>query len=115
MKKIHFKNKEEFIEFYVDFFQLLYFITKQNKRVTKRLREFLIKSVIMLQEGWDLDSAEGVLEIADRMNFRNKDEVYNYRKKLKERGLMVQTRDSLKLPMALHLPTVLPSAFSFRI
>lgn len=102
MRQIHWQTKREFVEFYVDFFQLLYFPHEEH-RAKDRLREFLIHLVLMHHEEWVLYSSAAVHEIADRMGFKNRDEVYNYRKKLKKMGLLIQTKEDLMLPGMLRL------------
>lgn len=104
MRKIVQKTKEDFFNFYVEIFQLLNI--PEHLRVSDRTKEFLVNMVILFNEGWNLSSKESVLELADRMNFSNKDEVYNYRKKLKDKGLIVQTKTGLILPPALSLKEI---------
>ena len=110
MRIIEKSSKEEFITFYVDLWQLLNL--PEKLRVDDRLKEFLIYLVIMYNEGWTLNSKEAVYEVADRMGFKNRDEVYNYRKKLKEQGLLLQTKTDLILPPALQLKKI-PSKITF--
>lgn len=104
MRKISKNTKEAFIAFYIDIFQLLNL--PEEARVKDRLREFLIHSVIMHNEGWILNSSSSVHEIAKRMKFINRDEVYNYRKKLKAKGLLKQTHNDLLLPNSLMLKSI---------
>lgn len=104
MREINFKDVKKFISFYVDVFQLLNLPV--NMRVKGRLREFLVNQVVMFHEGWDLNSAEGVKEISARMGFTTRDEVYNYRLKLKKQGLFQQTKEGLVLPPGLSLSKI---------
>lgn len=105
MKKFYWTTKRDFIEFYIDLFQLLYFAQEKN-RVRDREREFLIHLVIMNNEGWDLSSRKSVRELKNRMKFTKRDDVYTYRTKLKKKNLLQQTKDGLVLPGFLRLKSI---------
>lgn len=104
MRNIPMETKEDYVAFYVDIWQLLNL--PEELRVRDRVREFLIHCVVMYHEGWVLYSKEAVQELADRMGFKNDGEVYNYRIKLKKKGIIMQTRDSLILAPALRIKNI---------
>lgn len=111
MRQLQFNDKMAFVTFYVDVFQLLN--VPEKHRVKRRVKEFLIKSIIMDMDGWELDSPDAVEELASRMDFKVKDEVYTYRGKLKSVNLLIQTKDKrLILPEGLRLRK-LPKILNF--
>lgn len=112
MREFVFNDKKAFVNFYVDVFQLLN--VPEKIRAKKRVKEFLVESMLMYSEGWELDSAEAVEELSDRMSFSVKDEVYTYRGKLKKIGLLVQTKEKrLVLPDGLKL-MIIPKRLNFQ-
>lgn len=116
MRQIEFTKEWDYVSYFVDVFQLLSVPAKD--RATKKNKEFLTHLVIMHAQGWNIDSSEGVMEVAQRMNFKNRDEVYNYRKALKKRGLIEQTVTGLSLIKGLQLkkiPTSLTVKFNMRL
>jgi len=97
-------NKEEYVEFFLDIFQILNI--PYDLRIKGRLREFIIYSMMMYYEDWDLDSPEAVLEVSERMNFKNSGEVYNYRQVLKKKNFFFQTKDGVQLIAPLCLKKI---------
>lgn len=65
-----------------------------------REKEFLIHSIILSNEGYGLESKEMVKAIAKSMRITS-DDVYNYRRILKNKGWLVQTVDGFELLSAL--------------
>lgn len=105
MRIIPKKTRIELMEFYLDVFELVN-VTDEKFKVKDRLREFLIHSMVMVSEGWVLDSPSGVRELSKRMKFKSKGEVYNYRVRLKNKNLMFQTKEELILHPALTIKNV---------
>jgi len=112
MREFVFNDKKAFVNFYVDVFQLLN--VPEKIRAKKRVKEFLVESMLMYNDGWELDSPDAVEELSDRMKFKVKDEVYTYRGKLKSIGLLIQTKEKrLVLPDGLKLSAI-PKKLNFQ-
>lgn len=96
MKSFKKSSLEDLVKTYIDLASSLYFPEKDWLRL--REKEFLVTNVVIRAEGMELKSSEAVTEIKERMNFSSRDDVYNYRNKLKKKGWLVQTEDSIILP-----------------
>ncbi len=98
MKIIKLNSKYELLSIMID----LALILKLPKEfgLRDREKEFLIHTIILSNEGYTLESAEMVKTIAKLMNIKP-DDVYNYRKILKNKGWLVQTIDGFELLSAL--------------
>lgn len=102
---------KDFLDFYVDVFQVLNI--EEEFRISRREKDFLVTCIMMHYEGYDLGSSESVDEISKRMNFNNKKEVYTYRLKLKKKGYIQQTKESIELPKAFLFKKI-PSKLTFQ-
>ena len=96
MKVLKKDNKEDYIATYIDVVSSLFI--PYDKWLKAREREFLIHSVVIRSEGFNLKDTDAVIELKDRMQFRAKEDVYNYRNKLKKKGWLIQTKDDIILP-----------------
>lgn len=106
MKVIEKSSRREYLEFFLDIFQIMNF--PYDQRIRGRKREFIIHSMSMFNEGWDLYTPEAVTEISERMKFSNEGEVYNYRKVLKEKKFFFQNKNGVHLIPPLCLKKIYP-------
>jgi hypothetical protein len=96
MKSFVKTGPDDLVRTYIDLASVLYF--PESDWLRMREKEFLVTNVVLRAEGLDLKSTDAVDEIKNRMNFSSRDDVYNYRNKLKKKGWLVQTKDSIILP-----------------
>jgi len=111
MRNIVIEDKKEFFRLYFDVFILLNL--PKGFDIGEREKEFIVCCMILFNEEKPLDSSDSVLRLSKMMNFKNKDEVYNYRSKLKKKGLLVQTTDGIVLPKGLEIAKV-PYKLTFK-
>lgn len=98
MKVIKLNSKYELLEKIIDLAIILKLGSDYYLR--DREKEFLIKTIILSNEGYTLESKEMVKAIAKSMRITS-DDVYNYRRILKNKGWLVQTVDGFELLNAL--------------
>ena len=98
MSTIQRTTKEEYVGTYIDLISALYW--NQEKWLRPREREFMVHCVVIRSEGLNLKDKNAVEELVSRMGFKDHNDVYNYRNKLKKKDWIVQTTDDLLLPKA---------------
>lgn len=95
---------------YVDIFSALH-VSSENQ-LTQREKEFFIANVILNSYGIDLVSRKASSILEKQFGFINRG-VSIYRMKLKEKGWMFQTGDSIVLPKAFDYKTGIPEQLTF--
>lgn len=113
MSLVRVKSKKEFLSKIIDLTILLK-LPKQYA-LTDREKEFLINSILITNQGFQLESSEMVKSICKEMSI-NSSNVYNYRNILKKKGWLIQTVDGLELLLALdYSDRNIPEAVDFKI
>ena len=90
-------NREDFLSKNIDVFSSLY-LPKENW-LTDREKEYFMAHVFLNYEKKDLLSKEVKTYLETELNFKNRG-VDIYRKKLKDKGWIIQTRQGIALPPA---------------
>jgi len=90
-------NKKDFISKYIDLFSSLYI--PKDSWLTDREKEYFIAHVMLNFEKRDLLSKDVKNVLKEDYNFKNRG-VDIYRKKLKDKGWIIQTKEGIKLPPA---------------
>lgn len=98
MKIIKLNSKYELLSIMIDLTLILKLPAEFSLR--DREKEFLIHTIMLSNEGYTLESSEMVKAISKVMKIKP-DDVYNYRKILKNKGWLVQTVDGFELLSAL--------------
>lgn len=107
------QNKIEFIKAHIHIYTALYRGSVKNLR--PREEEFLAFSVLIRANGIDLTSKEAVKELTSLMNFDNQNDVYVYRGRLKKKNWLLQTTDSIILPVFFdRFKTGIPETTKFK-
>jgi hypothetical protein len=113
MSLIKVKSKKEFLSKMIDL-TLLLKLPKQYY-LRDREKEFLINSILLTNQGYELESAEMVRAVCSEMNINSSD-VYNYRNILKKKGWLIQTVDGLELLLALdYSDRNIPEVIDFKV
>lgn len=94
MKVIVIKDKYEMISKMVDLALLL--VLPEKYSLLPREKEFLINSIIFHSEGVELEKSDMVNSLCKKMGVKKAD-IYNYRKRLKEKGWLMQTTTGFEL------------------
>lgn len=87
-------NVEGFLTKYIDVFSSLY-VPRENW-LAPREKEYFIGLALLHSKGIDLLSKEGIEYLENDLGFKNRG-VSIYRKKLKDKGWIIQTKTSIKL------------------
>lgn len=99
MKNFSETTKEDFLSKSIDLFSSLY-IPKANW-LTDREKEYFMAHVILNHENKNLLSKEVKVYLENSLNFKNRG-VDIYRKKLKDKGWIIQTKSGIELPPAFN-------------
>lgn len=117
MSIIKVSSKKEFLSKLIDI--VIMVKLPQEFFLREREKEFLVSTILLNNEGYQLESAEMVKAICAEMKIKS-DDVYNYRNILKKKGWLTQTKDGLQLLMALdysdrNIPNEIEFKFTLKI
>lgn len=101
----------EFLSKYIDIRSLLYVDDKNH--LTQREKEYLIACIMLKSKGFDLVSAKSKKYLQNEWMFKNRG-VDIYRGKLKEKGWIIQTTDSVILPPDLTFTNGIPKVCNYK-
>lgn len=114
MIRVDKNTPEEFVSLYVRYWQMLY--VPEEYWVDGRQFEFLTHTIVLNAKGVDLGSTEYVSAVMEKMGFKSNIEVYTYRKKLTDKGLLLKSSNTYRLPQALDLKVIPKKAkFAFEV
>lgn len=92
---------ERYMSTHIDIISALY--RDDRDWLRPREKEFLVYNLLLKSRGLDIKSSESVAELKTLMGFSSKDDVYNYRNRLKAKGWLEQTRDDIVFPSIIDI------------
>lgn len=95
MQKYNFKTKEEFLYSYIDLYSAL-FIDRENW-LTKREMDYFIAHIELFHNNIDFLSEHATNYLKVSKEFKNR-AISIYRKKLKDKGWIIQTPSAIDIP-----------------
>lgn len=95
MKEYKHSSLVDYLSKYIDVISALK--VPESERLTDREKEYFIACMLCVGLGMSLISNEGMSFIEEKAYLRNKD-IYNYRTRLRDKGWLVNTKDSIELP-----------------
>lgn len=101
----------DFLSRYIDIRSLLY--VDEENHLTQREKEYLIGCIILKSEGIDLVSKNAKEYLQNKWMFKNRG-VDIYRGKLKDKGWIIQTPESVILPPDLTFNNGIPKYCNYK-
>jgi hypothetical protein len=101
MREFKRETIERYMSTHIDLISALY--REEKDWLRPREKEFLVYNLLLKSRGLDIKSSESVAELKVLMGFSSKDDVYNYRNRLKAKGWLEQTRDDIVFPSIIDI------------
>lgn len=89
-----FNGAVEFAQFLIEYIEG---IANENFKLIKKEREFLVATVVLSNEGININSKQAVDAYLDRFGFSTARMVYDYRRALVGKGWIVRNKKKLEL------------------
>jgi len=106
-------TKEDLLRSYIEIYKAIY--DKEVKPLRAREVEFLINCILLRAQGIDLVDIKATEVIKERMNLSSTNDVHVYRNKLKKKDWLIQTTDSIILPVIFdRFKNNIPKKVTFR-